>query len=151
MSAYIGRSEERAREWLEHADFERSYPGNVKAAIRGSLEEQGRPAGDLEMEYRAYGALCMAKHGNPQALKGYGVDAADDSFTIHYGPFVNKSTTVQAKFALYQGIRAAAMASYSAVAPRFGSESELAGQAVNVLGRLNALQQRDLPFITRPN
>lgn len=147
--AYIGRSEERAQEWLTHDELERSYPGSVKKAIRGSLEEQGRPEDHLRMEYRAYGALCLAKHGNPQALKNYGVEADETRMILHYGPFVNVATSLQAKFALYQGIRAVAMAGYATTAPRYGSETALAVRAVSLLGDLNRLQERDLPWITR--
>ncbi len=146
---YIGRSEERAQAWLEHDEFERSYPGSVKKAIRGSLEEQGRPASDLDMEYAAYGALCLAKHGNPQALKNYGVQADETRLILHFGPFVNIATPTQAHFALYQGIRALVMAIYTVEAPRHGSESQLAALAVQRLSALNQLQVRDLPWITR--
>ena len=146
---YIGRSESRAKEWTEHGDFERSYPGSVKKAIRGSLEEQGRPADDLQAEWRAYGALCLAKHGNPQALKNYGVEADDTRLILHYGPFVNVATAVQGQFALYQSVRAAAMACYAATAPRYGSESTLPTAAVELLGAINRVQERDMPWITR--
>ena len=146
---YVGRSEARAKEWLEHAEYERSYPGSVKKAIRGSLEEQGRPADDLEMEWRAYEALCMAKHGNPQALKNYGVEADETRLILHYGPFVNVTTAVQGQFALYQSVRAVAMACYAATAPRYGFESALPVRALDLLGAINRLQEKDMPWITR--
>jgi hypothetical protein len=147
--AYVGRSERRANEWLTHDEFERSYPGSVKKAIKGSLEEQGRPQDHLHMEYKAYGALCLAKHGNPQALKNYGVEADETRMILHYGPFVSVATPLQAKFALYQAVRAVAMAGYAAAAPRYGSETVLAVRAVSLLGDLNRLQERDLPWIAR--
>ncbi len=146
---YIGRSEERAEAWLAHEEFERSYPGRIKQAIRGSLEEQGRPEDHLGMEYRSYGALCLAKHGNPQALKNYGVEADETRMVLHYGPFVNVATPLQAKFALYQSIRAVTMAAYAATARRYGSEAALAVRAVSLLSAVTRLQEKDLPWITR--
>jgi hypothetical protein len=146
---YIGRSEERAQEWLQHEKFERSYPGSVKEALRGSLQEQGRPPDHLEAEWMAYGALCMAKHGNPQALKGYGASADEEKLILHYGPFINIATPIQAQFAFHQAIRAVTMACYAASCRRFGSESVLAVRAVQLLGRANRIQERDLPWITR--
>lgn len=146
---YIGRSEQRAQEWLQHEKFERSYPGSVRKAIRGSLEEQGRPPTDLAVEWTAYGSLCIAKHGNPQALRNYGVEQDESRLILHFGPFVSVATPGQARFALYQGIRAVAMGVYAAEAPRYGSESVIPVLAVQLLKTLNRIQERDLPWITR--
>lgn len=105
-AAYIGKNEDRASEWFEHADPRHSYPGSVKETIEDVAKTIGAPQEILDREYnRIYRDICMAKHGNPMALGDTVVDSTSDAVLIVSGPCYSPALRRMAHAALQYALR----------------------------------------------
>ena len=86
-AAYIGEDERRAQEWLAHADPKRSYPPNLREAVRAVAKERDIPQEVAKREYdEIYAQLCMAKHANPMALGELDIVSEGDDVQVMVGP-----------------------------------------------------------------
>lgn len=89
---FMRGSDERARQWLAHNDQRQSYPTarQRRSAVLALLQTSGvtgkaldDAVTDLEGEYRFY---CMAKHGNPVALRDHALVATPSHLKLFHGP-----------------------------------------------------------------
>lgn len=100
-AAYIGGDETRAREYFEHANRAKAYPGSIKKTIDTVGKERGLPEEAVAREYETfYNQMCLVKHGNPMAM-GLGTVTDEDSLYLFIGP-VFTSDTVRLAFATTQ-------------------------------------------------
>jgi hypothetical protein len=114
---YIGTDAQRAQFWEQHGQTRTSYPSlrERRAAIEATLltiDSSMPNVGErVEAQEALYSALCMAKHGNPIALRGFGVAAgATDTVRYYHGPFVAGYIKRQSRFALFESARLIATA-----------------------------------------
>lgn len=103
---YVGNSDERAGEWLEHDNRRKQYPECGHANV---IEQVGKAIGllpeKIATEKQIYSDLCMAKHGNPILHRNYGYVNLGESLRIHWLPYHSSETVRQARFALLQAGR----------------------------------------------
>jgi hypothetical protein len=114
--AYIGTNLERARAWERHEETKKSYPplSERRNAIRATLLALVPDIPDIERrtdgQEKLYSTLCMAKHGNPKALRRFGVAVVGSTVRLYHGPFVASYVVRQGRFALYHSARLVALA-----------------------------------------
>lgn len=115
---YIGTDSQRAQSWEQHSQTRTSYPTlrERKAAIEATLLAVDASMPNVEEKVRTqeilYSAFCMAKHGNPIALRGFGVAAGPtDTVRYYHGPFVAGYIKRQCRFALFESARLIGLAS----------------------------------------
>lgn len=100
-AAYIGNNDERAKNYFEHADKKRAYPGSVKSTIVAVGKELDIPKATLAREYDDfYNQMCLVKHGNPMAM-GLGTVADEEDIYLFIGP-VFTTATVRVAFSSAQ-------------------------------------------------
>jgi len=113
--AFIGRDEERAKKWVQHADTARAcWPR--KQLIEGGLQQlKWLQEGEIgEIQNCVYMHACMAKHANPvlQRLHGYECESGAVRFTS--GPALgepSKGVALQAAwFALLNAVNSVIVA-----------------------------------------
>ena len=121
--AYIGTSPQRAQAWERHQNTRQTYPSlrQRRDAIKATLSVANPGIPNIERaidaQEKLYSVLCMAKHGNPIVLRGFGVTTAKDTTRFYHGPFVARYIVRQCRFALFQSARMAAAATMVFVAP----------------------------------
>jgi hypothetical protein len=100
-AAYIGGNNERAREYFEHANRAKAYPGNVKRTIEAVGRELNIPKDAVNREYEDfYNQMCLVKHGNPMAMS-LGAIVDEEGINVVIGPLLTKET-VRVAFASAQ-------------------------------------------------
>jgi hypothetical protein len=105
--AFISNNDERARKWENHKDSRRSYPSpaqrkkGVRALIRTFVPNAPDLKARVAYHEQLHEVFCMAKHGNPKALRRFGVAVQGDRVQLYHGPFVTKYVVRQARFALF--------------------------------------------------
>jgi hypothetical protein len=104
---YIGANEERAEQWLSHADPKKASPWLLKDMIRGVAEELHVDEETIRREYDdIYRDVNMAKHGNPMALGDIGIVLGDaDDVYILAGPHLSDPIRRWAYTAIFHAIR----------------------------------------------
>ena len=90
----------------------------------------------IDRQEMLYSALCMAKQGNPIALRGFGVTMAADTARFYHGPFVAHYIVRQCRFALFQSAR------MTAAATMVFATQLLDGAPVKVRGRYRTVERR---------
>ena len=114
--AYIGTSAERARAWESHKETKKTYPplsekrNAIKAmvlALVPDIEDLEKRVDDQE---KLYETLCMAKHGNPKALRRFGVALSGNTMRLYHGPIDTQYVVRQGRFALYHAARMVGLA-----------------------------------------
>ncbi len=114
--AYIGTSAERARAWENHKETKKTYPplSERRNAIKAMLLALVPDIEDLEKrvddQEKLYETLCMAKHGNPKALRRFGVALSGNTMRLYHGPIDTKYVVRQGRFALYHAARMTGLA-----------------------------------------
>lgn len=104
--AFIGTNNARAKRWENHDEASHSYPSmsqrrkGVQAMIRTFIPDASNLEARIDDQEQLYQVFCMAKHGNPKALRRFGVAVEDDRVQINHGPFVTPYVVRQARFAL---------------------------------------------------
>lgn len=104
--AFIGSNEDRAKKWEEHNSSRHSYPSPAqrRKAVLATLLAMVPDLPDIEAsvdrQEQLYEVFCMAKHGNPKALRFFGVAIDGDTVRLYHGPFVTKYVVRQAQFVL---------------------------------------------------
>jgi hypothetical protein len=105
--AFIGVSEDRAKKWEEHDSLRHSYPSArqrreaVRATLRAIVPDLANVEASVEQHEKLYEVFCMAKHGNPKALRHFGVAVRGDTVQLRHGPFVADYIIRQAGFVLF--------------------------------------------------
>jgi len=96
-----------------------------------------------------YSNLCMAKHGNPRALRHYGLAVSGNRARLYHGPFVADYVTRQGRFALYHAARMVALATMVFAAPLLPAVSQEArrkySRAERAIARRILTLSRKLP------
>jgi hypothetical protein len=114
--AYIGTDSERAKAWETQQDTQKTYPplSARREAIRATLPAAVPDIGNIERridrQEKLYSTFCMAKHGNPKALRRFGIVLTNTTMRLYHGPFVTEYVTRQARFTLYHSARMVAVA-----------------------------------------
>jgi len=104
--AFIGNNDSRAKKWEDHEDPSRSYPSTsgrrkgIRAMIRTFVPNASNLEESVDRQEQLYEVFCMAKHGNPRALRRFGVAVQDARVQLYHGPFVTQYVIRQARFAL---------------------------------------------------
>ena len=103
---YIGNSDERAKEWVEHTKTKTTYPecghANVIPAVVKYFDADERV---VVHERGVYEGLCQAKHGNPMLQKEYGVALSEDVVEVQQIPYYSPNTVALGRYALFHSIR----------------------------------------------
>ena len=85
-----------------------------RTAIRASLLAIVPDIPDIEQriteQEALYSAFCVAKHGNPKALRGFGLTISGTTARLYHGPFAAPYIVRQGQFALYHSARMVALA-----------------------------------------
>ena len=109
--AFIGGDARRARTWESHDASNVSYPSArqrkeaVKATLLALVPDIPRLDLAVQKQEELYEAFCIAKHGNPRALRRFGLAVKGDRVQLQYGPFVADYTVRQTRFALLHSAR----------------------------------------------
>ena len=109
--AFIGGDSERADKWESHDASHVSYPNArqrkdaVRATLLALVPDIPRLDQAVEQQEELYQAFCVAKHGNPKALRNFGFAVSGDRVQLHYGPFVADYIYRQTRFALCHSAR----------------------------------------------
>lgn len=112
ISMYIGADEARADKWLAHSDTRNAAPWGTYDVIRGVAGSMGVPEEAATREWDViYRTACMAKHGNPLALKQVGFVEQDDHSFIIAGPYSHPAVSAWAHMALGYALRYTKLAS----------------------------------------
>lgn len=109
---YLGKSDDRAKEWIEHDNLKKTYP---ECGHRQTIKEVRKYFPELtdqhlETEYAVYQQMCLAKHGNPQLQRQYGALEKEGMIEIQHPPYYSERTVFYARYALLHASRAAATA-----------------------------------------
>jgi len=121
--AYIGTSPERARGWEMHDNVRHTYPpasrrrDAIRATLLAIIPDIPQVERRIDEQELLYANLCMAKHGNPKALRHYGLAVAGKRARLYHGPFVADYVIRQGRFALYHAARMVALATMVFTAP----------------------------------
>lgn len=127
--AFIGDDQGRARRWEDHDDSTRTYPSprNRRAAVSTLILALVPDISDVETAIERHEALykvfCMAKHGNPKALRFFGVAIEGNRVQLYHGPFLAPYVTRQARFVLYRASSLVAAAAAVFVKPQLKGAS----------------------------
>jgi hypothetical protein len=105
-SMYIGADEERAEQWMAHADQQTASPWKLKKTINAVAAAMGVPTEAALREYNEiYRQMSMAKHGNPMLFGEVGIVERDNWTFIVAGPYSSGSVSHLARAALLYGVR----------------------------------------------
>jgi hypothetical protein len=116
-SMYIGVDEKRADKWLTHDDTKNAAPWGIYDIIQGVAKSINVPEATIRREWEViYRTTCMAKHGNPLALKQVGFVERGDQRFILAGPHLNWDVRAWAHMSLGYAIRYTKLASLRFVA-----------------------------------
>ena len=100
-AAYIGGDDGRAREYFEHTDAKKAYPGSVHTAISAVGKAFNIPQDQVEREYQSfYRQMCLVKHGNPMAMS-IGALRDGEDLVVVVGP-VATADSIRLAFAATQ-------------------------------------------------
>lgn len=111
ISMYIGDSDERAREWMEHQKTHKQYPECGHANVIQAVAPQfGLTADQIERERIVYSQLCWAKHGNPILQRTYGIEQVEKNVLVHQIPYYSQETVRFCRFAIFHAVRPVASA-----------------------------------------
>ncbi len=105
---YLRNSPERAKEWVRHEEAKRSYPENVKLAIKDFFTYAGVTKLDpsvVEKAYKVYTEACWAKHGNPILQKQFGILREGDKNLIQLVPYYGHQPVAMSRLAAIHSIR----------------------------------------------
>ncbi len=111
---HIGTDVERAKQWLEHMNFD-TVPWNVKDSVMGTakflkitnpVERQQL----VDVEYSFYKRLCMGKHVNPVTERERRWQLAPGTATLVLYPFYSSAILGQARMGLLLVTQAATVA-----------------------------------------
>jgi hypothetical protein len=109
---YLGKSDQRAKEWVEHDNLKKPYP---ECGHRQTIKEVRKYFPELtdqhlETEYAVYQQMCLAKHGNPQLQRQYGALDKGGMIEIQHPPYYSERTVFYARYALLHAARSAGTA-----------------------------------------
>lgn len=140
-SMYIGANEDRAQQWLAHADLKKSSPWPLRQTIHAVAQEMGVPASVATREYESiYKQACMAKHGHPIALGTVGIVSDEDSTYVVAGPYLSESVRRWSHVAILHGIRYTKLAAIKFVGDHLRGTTR-GDNVATELNRLADLQQ----------
>lgn len=110
-ATYLEDSDDRAREWIEHANVKKQYPEcGHEQVIRAVGKRFDLPEEKIQQEYEIYRQLCLAKHGNSVLQRQYGSFAQGELRVVLQIPYFSERTVRFARFALLHACRAVAIA-----------------------------------------
>jgi hypothetical protein len=116
MLGYVGRSTDRAEEWLGHSSETKS-PAAVPKTVESTIEllqvEPNNPekrAAAVSDAYGHYKYLCMAKHINPIYERDRYIFGVDGIPNLLLSPVVTKRRTSQARIGILVAIQSAHVA-----------------------------------------
>jgi hypothetical protein len=143
---YLGRLNERAREWVEHTITRKQYPeSGHRSAIESAATYFPLTQAQIEQEYGIYTQLCWGKHGNPILQREYGVIDKGLVVEIQQQPYFADRTVKYGRYALLHSSRAVGAA--LVVFTQLHLETVADARLVNELGaigpELNRLGTRD--------
>jgi len=112
--AAIASDPELAQKWVNHDTPTRPFLA-VKTMIEKGLKNLGQQSVEkqLEIEYRVYRQLCMAKHSNPLFQMEHGFTIDDGDVVAMNGPSVSENTIRAAWFAMEHATALAFIALFS--------------------------------------
>ena len=109
--AYIGASDQRAREWSEHTNERKQYPlSGHKSCIQDAGKHIGLDAAQIDQEYRIYQELCWGKHANPVLQREYGALDRGDHAEVQQQPYYSERTLAFGRYGLFHALRSVATA-----------------------------------------
>lgn len=110
---YLGDSDARAKEWIEHEKMHKQYP---ECGHRAVIDHAGKyfDLSDVKkrQEYSIYQQLCLAKHGNPLIQREYGVVETPEAMMVQQLPYYSARTLRFARFAIFHAVRAVGSAAW---------------------------------------
>jgi len=106
-----------------HDNVRHTYPpasrrrDAIRATLLAIIPDIPQVERRIDEQELLYANLCMAKHGNPKALRHYGLAVAGKRARLYHGPFVADYVIRQGRFALYHAARMVALATMVFTAP----------------------------------
>ena len=90
--AYIGADEERAKQWRDWSNPQRTYPGAIFDTIRTTSETVFKSDAEAaKREYETiYRQICQIKHGNTLAMEVPNAAVVADYQCVVIGPLVSE-------------------------------------------------------------
>jgi hypothetical protein len=153
---YIAGNEDRATKWREHQNRWAWLPKGVRISdvIRSTVSAlnvvyptAAARQKEIERRQRVYQELCMGKHGNPIALRKWGVLIQNRTLSVLAGPYIGENAETPARrvvsyAAEYMLIGLAFFVGHSDMTPT--EAGPLLPRIRGLMTRNNQLRQRDL-------
>lgn len=154
VSMYIGADEDRAEKWLSHADTKTAAPWGTFDTVQGVAKSVGVPDETMRREWDTiYRTACMAKHGNPLALKQVGyVERGGDRFILA-GPYLSRDVRAWARMSLVYAIRYTKLAALKFISdhvPASRERDEMYAAWIDFGDRQQKLSAADIAEFGRP-
>jgi len=104
--AFIGNSEDRAQEWIDHDDPTRTFR-TVRDLTREGVcaDNKDQIESMVAAQYKVYSQLCMVRHSNPMYQMQHGMHRTSDGVESINGPDASPNAIRVAWFCLEHGIR----------------------------------------------